>query len=283
MANQAGLAGMWFKKKTKVPFVLNLQMGQSDEKIRKYLGLLFRYYKKIYLSADYIHAISNFLKKRAIRFGVNPKKIRVIPNGVDLKKFNCKRFDKKSLTKLKENLELKNKKILITSSRLSRKNGLEYVIRAMKLLSKKHPDLVFLIIGIGELEKNLKMLVKELELKDKIKFMGQVKNYELPKYLCMSDIFIRPSLSEGQGISFIEAMACGLPVIATPVGGIPDFIEDGKTGYFCRPKNPKGIVETIEKILKSSNKEIVSGAKQLVKKKYDWKNIMKKIEKLCEK
>ena len=280
MANHAGLAGMWFSKKTKVPFVLNLQMGQSDEKIKKKLGIFYGLYKKIYLSADKIHAISNFLKERAIRMGVDKGKVEVIPNGADLKKFDPGRFTKKQLEAKKKENGLEGKKVLVTSSRLSEKNGIADVIKAMSMLKEKHDDLVFLILGSGELEKELKDLAGRLGVDDRVIFKGHVEHDDLPLYLCMSDIFIRPSLSEGQGISFIEAMACKIPVIATPVGGIPDFIEGGKTGFFCEAEKPGSVSEVIGKVMGRNNREVIRNAKGLVEKKYEWEGVINKINRI---
>jgi glycosyltransferase involved in cell wall biosynthesis len=93
------------------------------------------------------------------------------------------------------------------------------------------------------------------------------------------DIFIRASLSEGFGISFIEAMAAGIPVIATPVGGIVDFLENEKTGYFCKPKNPESIAEAVKKVIYDPNQnQIVQNASKMVSEKYDWNLIAKQMK-----
>lgn len=280
MANHAGLAGMWFSNKTKLPFLLNLQIGQTDETIKKKSGLFYNLYLKIYKSATKIQAISNFLKDRAIKLGVNSKKIIVIPNGVDMHKF-ITNFSKKEINEMKQKYNInKNDKVLVTTSRLSKKNGVGDVIDAIKIIN--NPNIKFIIFGTGELEKELKNKVKTLHLNNQVIFAGHIEHKDLPKYLSIGDIFIRPSLSEGQGISFIEAMACKIPVIATPVGGIPDFLTEGETGYFCEQKNPRSIANTIEKAFKNNNEEIVNNAYILVKEKYQWDNIIKDIENIYE-
>jgi len=128
------------------------------------------------------------------------------------------------------------------------------------------------------LENNLKKLAKDLGVSDRVIFKGFVSNENLPKYLKSCDIFIRASLSEGQGISFLEAMAAKLPVIATPVGGIVDFLVEGKTGYLCEPENPESIEETVKKVIADSNKnQIIENAYKMVCEKYDWNLIAKKM------
>jgi glycosyltransferase involved in cell wall biosynthesis len=124
------------------------------------------------------------------------------------------------------------------------------------------------------------MQSEKLKIADKVKFLGYVPHKEMPAYLHISDIFIRPSLSEGFGNSFIEAMAAGIPVIATPVGGIPDFLTDGQTGLFCEVGNPKSIAQKVEKLMKDaeSREYIVTNARKMVEEKYDWKRIAGEME-----
>src|SRR3989344_767164 len=112
---------------------------------------------------------------------------------------------------------------LITTSRMVRKNAIDVIIRSLTLLDA---HVKFLILGIGPDEEMLRELARSQGVADRIQFLGQILHTEMPKYLKVSDIFIRPSRSEGLGNSFLEAMAAGLPVIATPVGGIPDFLFD---------------------------------------------------------
>ncbi len=137
----------------------------------------------------------------------------------------------------------------------------------------------FLIVGTGPLEKMLKDKAELLKLNDRVKFVGFIPHRETPLYLHASHIFVRPSLSEGMGVSFVEAMAADLPVIATNVGGIPDFLTDRKTGLFCEVQNPKSVAEKVEELM--NNKElrdsIVKNAREMVKEKYDWNLISKEM------
>ncbi|MCG2697941.1 glycosyltransferase, partial [Candidatus Parcubacteria bacterium] len=179
-----------------------------------------------------------------------------------------------------------NEKVIITTSRLVKKNGINDLIKAIKQTTddRRHTTVKLLICGIGEDEKKLKDLAKDLKIENKVMFLGQVDHKDLPKYLWMSDIFCRPSLSEGLGNSFLEAMAAGLPVVATPVGGIPDFLEDGKTGWFCKVRDPDSIAEKIKYILDEKNKEeverVVKNAKKMVEEKYNWDSISVKYKEI---
>ncbi|MDP3962762.1 MAG: glycosyltransferase family 4 protein, partial [bacterium] len=125
----------------------------------------------------------------------------------------------------------------------------------------------------------LKEKTSLLQLDERVRYVGFVPHREMPIYLHASNIFIRPSLSEGFGISFIEAMAAGLPVIATPVGGIPDFLFDGRTGLFCKAEEPESIAEKVDVLMKDKElcESLVSNARAMVKEKYGWDLIADKM------
>jgi len=126
------------------------------------------------------------------------------------------------------------------------------------------------------------------EVSDRVIFKGYVSHDKLPEYLKACDIFIRPSLSEGMGISFLEAMAAKISVIATPVGGIVDFLVDPaklqrsgmdiQTGYFCQPKDSESIVVAVNRILSDQNKvQVIENAYNMVLEKYNWDLVAKKM------
>jgi len=216
--------------------------------------------------AHKVQAISHFLALWAVQAGYRGKTY-VVPNGVDVNRFKI------------QDLGFKNKEetILVTTSRLVEKNGIIYLIESMKYL----PENVKLkIIGSGPLESKLKSHSRIINLESRISFIGEVPNSDVPKYLSEGDIFIRPSLSEGQGISFLEAMASGLPVIATPVGGILDFLKDGETGLLVPPKDPRAIAFQVQKLLSDRilYDKITINARRMVAEKYDWNLIAREMK-----
>lgn len=269
MATYGGFSALFFKRKYRnVKFVLTLQEGDPIEYILKRLGVFKFLYKSIFKNADVVQVISNYLGKFAIDMGFKGEPI-LIPNAVDLEIFS-KEYPKDEISEIRGSFVLDNQKLLVTTSRLVIKNGLEYVIKALPGI----PDYKFLIIGKGELEDSLENLAKDLGVLDRVIFKGYVAQSEIPKYLKASDIFIRPSLSEGLGNSFLEAMASGIPVIATSVGGIPDFLIDNETGVFCKTKDEKSIVEAIRKLENSDlRNKITQNAFLMVKEKYTWDKI----------
>ncbi len=269
MAFWAGWAALKFKERfSKVKYLLTLQSGDSDNFVKKRTWFWHWRYKKIYQKADHIQVISNWLRERAKKFGYQGE-ISLVPNGTSLK---CK-----EIKKLRRN---KNRKIILTISRLVEKNGLEDLIKAMKLIN--YPPVRLLIIGSGPLRKSLENLVKKLNLESKVEFLGKISHKKIWDYYSQADVFVRPSLSEGFGNVFIEAMAAGVPVVATPVGGIPDFLKDKETGWFCKVKNPQSIAETVKYILDNKNQKevrrVAVNAEKMIEKGYTWDIVAKKMK-----
>ncbi|KKU68876.1 MAG: Glycosyltransferase [Parcubacteria group bacterium GW2011_GWA2_47_16] len=272
MANYAGFAALFFKLlRPKVPFILNLQEGDPTDYIKRRVGVFYPIFKMIFTKADAITALSVFLANWAKEMGAKAQ-IEVVPNGVDLSRFTNydSRIKNEGREKIRGELGFGNEDtLMVTTSRLVEKNAVGDVIESLQYL----PETVkFLIIGTGQLEGSLKFKVQSLKLEERVIFQGFVPHEKLPPYLWASDIFIRPSLSEGQGASFMEAMAAGLPVIATPVGGIPDFLKDGETGLFCEVHNPKSIAQKVGKLMKDAESRdyIVRTAEKMVAEKYSW-------------
>lgn len=274
MASYAGISAVLFKIfNPKVKFILTLQEGDSFFELKR--KLISFVYKMVLKKADVIQAISNYLADWAKQNGSRCP-VFIIPNGVDFDNFS-QVYNQVDLEKLKKDLKKEPDDIfLITASRLVQKNAIKDVIESLKYLSE---NIKFLILGEGDQKNNLLELVSKLNLSNRVIFAGFIPHKDLPKYFNVSDIFVRPSLSEGFGNSFIEAMAAGVPVIATPVGGIVDFLKNDETGLFCEVGNPKNIAQKVEKLIKDkeSRDYIIQNAKKMAEEKYDWKIIAKEM------
>ncbi len=269
MANYAGFAALFFKLiHPGVPFVLTLQEGDPIPYIKQRVGIFYPLFRRIFTKADSIQAISNYLADFAREMGARAP-IVVVPNGVDTEKFKYQIANSKN-GEIRKNLGWSTEEtVLVTASRLVEKNAVGDIIDALVFLPG---SVKLLIAGTGILENSLKLQVERLKLSERVRFLGFITHDKLPEYLAASDIFVRPSRSEGMGNAFVEAMAAGLPVIATPVGGIPDFLRDGETGLFCEVGNPKSIAQKVEKLTKDkeSRDYIVRNAEALVREHYDW-------------
>lgn len=262
MAHSAGVPAVLFKFfHPVVPMLLTLQEGDPPEHIERTMMPLWPLFSRAFTHADRVQAISNFLGGWARKRGFAGS-LSIIPNGVDVQKFSGPAIPHEG-------------KVLITTSRLVHKNAIDDVIRALPLL----PNIQFKVLGTGPDEKALKVLAKKEGVEGRVKFLGYVSHDDMPPYLHAADIFIRPSRSEGQGASFIEAMAAGLPLVATTVGGIADFLVDGETGFAVEPNNPKSIADTLTRAFKNPQElsSIMNNVKNRAKQ-YDWDMLAKRME-----
>ena len=238
-----------------LPYALTLQEGDTEYhmfgrlRILPFLPLI----RSGFNGAAVVQAISTYLGGWARKQGFAGP-LEILPNGVDVSHFSGDRVVHEGT-------------VLVTSSRLVRKNGIDTVIRALPLL----PEAQFVVCGTGPDEKTLKQLAKELGVDGRIHWRGHVDHSLLPRYLHHADIFVRPSRSEGMGNSFIEAMAAGLPVIATREGGLKDFITPD-VAWPVEKDRPDQIALQIKDILGNPphTAKVIEAAKKLVSEKYDW-------------
>lgn len=277
MASYGGftaLAYTWFRPEAKL--LLTLQEGDPLEHYANRAGRLQFLHEKVFKRADSVQAISKFLGEWAIKMGFKGKP-EIIPNGVDIERFTRRMPDGMRMEMRKRFGFEETDTVLVTASRLSLKNGVDDLIRSLSFLPKNHK---VLIAGDGEDKDKLRVLTEHKGLMDRVVFLGSRTHDELPGILQSADIFVRASLSEGLGNSFLEAMACGLPVIGTPVGGIPDFLVDGETGVFCRPRDPNSIATAVKRMQGEIGlkEKITSQGLALVKERYGWDGIVRRID-----
>ncbi len=268
-------AGIFKKKHPEVSYLLTLQEGDPPEQIEKMMKPVWGLFKQGFTRADVLQPISNFLRAWGIRMGFTGD-AQVIPNAVDTKKFSAV-FSPEDISVMKEKLGKKEGDVfLVTTSRLVHKNGIDDVIRALPLLPE---HVSFLIYGIGPDEAMLRALAKDLGVETRARFMGQIAHAEMPLMLAACDIFTRPSRSEGMGNSFLEAMAAGLPVIATQEGGIADFLFDARrnpdhatTGWAVDADNPEQIAEAVKQIIADPHVvgAVTATARAMVFERYEW-------------
>lgn len=284
MTGYASFAALFFKFFfPRIPYTLRADDGDPIEYLKKRAGVLYPLFKRVFTKADFAITTSSYLERFVRSMGyLGP--LAIVPNGVNAAHFS-KQYPLEELDMLKRTLDKKEGDVyLITTSRLVTKNACDDVIRALALLSER---VKFLILGIGPDEKMLRALAREKKVDTRVLFLGQVGHAEMPKYLKFSDIFIRPSRSEGFGISFIEAMAAGLPVIATQEGGIADFLFDSKrnpdketTGWAVDKDSPEQIARAVEDILARPEQvaQVTATAKKMVIEKYDWGLIAREMQ-----
>lgn len=168
---------------------------------------------------------------------------------------------------------------LLYVGRLSDEKGIEYLLNAMPYIIKRFPAIHLNIIGDGSEKEYFKKIVEQLNLVNNISFIGQASNKKLQNYYKNSTILVVPSIcSESFGLVGPEAMSVGRPVIASRVGGIPEWLDDGKTGYLVEPGNPEQIAEKVIKLL--SDRKLMELMGKNARKKAEQFSIEKHVDKL---
>ena len=254
----AGIIG--YKLRKQVPYIIALR-GSDVPGYSSRLKILDKIVfsslsKLVWKNAKFVITNSEGLKKLALK--TFNTKIDVIYNGVDVDEFK----------------PLKNKKIgkkikLISTGRLIERKGYNYLIEALKV----NNNIELTLIGEGNLKKELEDLAKKNKVN--VKFLGRVNHKLISNYLRNADIFILPSLNEGMSNSILEAMACGLPIITTDVGGSKELIKDN--GFIVKKADSETLKYSIEKFLNNPKliKQMGNTSKKIAKK-MNWNNITKK-------
>ena len=231
-------------------------------------------------NADKVVANSKFTKQLAISLGVEEQKIIVINPGID----PVKELEKDYLTKV-ENL-LKNKTPrLITVSRFDKRKNHEKIIMSLRNLKQIYPSIIYICIGYGEEESNIKKLVKELGLTEQVMFFKDISSELKDSLLSKSNIFVMPSIIykksvEGFGIAYVEAAQYGVASIGGKDGGAADAIEHEKTGLICDGNSLDDIYSSINLMLENKKYlEYGKNAKDNVSKFY-WSNIIEEYKKI---
>jgi len=231
-------------------------------------------------NVEKIIANSNYTKNLAIKHGVDENKIIVINPGVD----PIQELNKKSLDKVENLLKHKSPR-LITVSRFDKRKNHEKVIMALRNLKQIYPSIVYICIGYGNEEDNIKNLVEELDLKEQVMFFKDISTELKNSLLSKSNIFIMPSIIhkksvEGFGIAYIEAAQYGVPSIGGIDGGAPDAINHEKTGLICDGNILDDVYSSINSMLEN-NKYIEYGksAKE-DSAKFEWNTIIEQYKKI---
>lgn len=213
-------------------------------------------------------------------YPVLQQKHHKIPGGVDVERFK----PVESKVQLRRELSLpEDKLVLLTVRRLSARMGLENLVRAMTIVEKQRDDVVLIIGGKGELWGRLKQLVEELGLKHT--FLPGYISYDkdLPRYYQASDLFIMPSVTlEGFGLSTLEAMACGVPVLGTPTGGTPEILREVLPDFILSGVTPEDLASGILQKLPRLRDPALQAQVYSFAQRYSWKRITDSVEALFQ-
>lgn len=214
---------------------------RMDYKLRRALLMRF-YYSRL---VDRVVAISSGVKRSLESSGIQPKYIEVIHDGVDLRLFDLKHDG----ASIRENLGIPvEARVMGVIAALIERKGHKYLLMAMPKVLRKFPDAILLVIGDGPKRRELESIVSRIGIARHIIFTGWIQR--ISEVLAAMDLLLLPSLAEGLGVSLIEGMAMGLPVIGTTAGGIPDMIHDQVNGFLVPPRDPDAIAKRALQLLR---------------------------------
>ncbi len=224
--------------------------------------------------ANKIFAATNYEKKFLIsKFSLNDEKICVIPNGVEYNKFKNLPNPESMISQY----DLHESKIALFVGRIEEKKGLQYLLQATPKIVSEFPDLKILIVGPDwGYQSELKKIAEKLKIEKLIIFTGQLNDFDLLKAYNLSDFTVLPSLGEATGLTILESMAAGRPIVASRLPTISEFVENEKDGMLFEPGNPEKLAISIISLMsnqKLKNKLIQNG--EIISKERDWSKIVK--------
>ena len=265
----AGYVGASFQGITGTPFVITPHGGdvREDDKgfiINKSVTARIR---RTLSSAGAVTAVSADMKSRVLSLGARPDRVHVIPNGVSINEFE--------LCEGRRRRAYDSQPYILYLGRLIKTKGVDVLIRAFAEICKDHPTLSLKIAGDGAEMEALKELARSLYMSEHINFLGTVRG-ESKVCLLSGALFLAcPSREESFGIVNLEAMASGLPVVATKIGGILDVIQDGENGFLIEPDDAGQLTEKMRLLLESHElrQRMSLRALQSVSR-FDWSHII---------
>ena len=235
---------------------------------------------KVLNHVEKVIANSEYTKNLAINNGVIKDKVIVINPGVA----PVQALNKKSLEKVESLLKIKTPR-LITVSRFDKRKNHEKIIMALRNLKQQYPDIVYICIGYGDEEENLKKLVEELDLVSQVMFFKDISDDLKNALIAKSNIFVMPSIIhktsvEGFGIAYVEAAQYGVPSLGGKDGGASDAIDHDKTGLICDGNNLDDIYSSLNLMIENKKYlELGNNAKDYASK-FHWKKIVEEYKKI---
>lgn len=265
-----GAISLWFKIFNQIPYIVSLRGSDVpgySERFSLVYKILTPLIKAIWKKSFFTVANSLEFKKLALKTN-NKQEIKIITNGIDVGEFYVKKFpdDYKQEKKFK----------IICGSRITPRKGIRFVVEALDILIKKELDVELDIIGEGNERVTLEEKVAELGLRDRVNFIGFVEHNKLPVVYTQANVYVSASLNEGMSNTLLEALAAGLPIVATNTGGTFETVKEGINGYVIKMESPRDIADRVEKLLQNYELEKkMSQESRRLAESMSWKNIAK--------
>jgi len=217
-------------------------------------------------SLTYLGEFTQQVISQSLSKAAGAQMVKIAP-GIDVD-----HFTPQDASQLRRELKLENKRVIVSVGRLVHRKGQDHLIQSLPEILKSVPDAHVLMVGQGPYLSHLKKLVARHNVAEHVSFIGRIQYAQLPQYICAGDVFAMPSRSrffglevEGLGIVYLEASACGLPVIAGSSGGAPDAVLNGVTGFVVDGQNNQEIAAAAITLLSD-----IDGAKKMGAAGREW-------------
>jgi glycosyltransferase involved in cell wall biosynthesis len=264
----SGFAAVHAARTLRLPVVITMHGGDVyvnraqgyDFPTRWYVRPLLRWTLR---TADALTAITDDCRQHALRAGAPDERIRIVTNGADLRRFHPAAGAPERPW---------GERMVFACRQLFPRKGIRFLIEAAAILKRRFPDLRVVLAGDGFERPALERLARERGLADDCIFLGWVPNADLPRYYQAAAVSVIPSLEEGFGIPAAEAMGCGIPVVASDAGGLPEVVEDGVTGFVVPKGNVDALVDAIGRLLSDEEMRARMGraARERAVRLFDW-------------
>lgn len=276
----AAIASVFLKTWFGLPLVIGCH-GHGHSLFGNYMAdLIERFYtaiigKAVLNRADKVIVATPSEEKFLCKLGVDEQKITIIPVGVYLETWapylddDISSFDKK--------YHLNNKRVILVATQIIRRKGIEYLIKAMPKLIENYPTATCLIVGDGDYKKKLEQVVSDLELTSYVQFTGLLTGRDLALAYKSAEVFVLPSLLEGQPTCVMEAFIFSKPVIATDIDGVRDYFKE--VAILVPPRSSVDLASAINQVFaeKETARKLGEQGKALVESKFTWQRIVEDI------
>ena len=230
---------------------------------------------------------ANVTRDKAISFGMNPEKVVVFPWGVNIERFHPVKEEKpkKKATSNKKKPPVKSKSskeiTLFCSRTWEPIYGVDVLAKAFVKVASANPDVNLILLGGGSQGTNIRRILMNGGVMERVHFGGQVGQRDLPRWYHMADIYISPSHVDGSSVSLLEALACGMPCLVSDIAGNKEWVEEGVNGWLFRDGDVDDLAEKILLAIKSRRSwgRICKAARMVAEERADWnKNFGKLLE-----
>ncbi|HMN19545.1 MAG TPA: glycosyltransferase family 4 protein [Candidatus Moranbacteria bacterium] len=266
-----GFLAMLIKWRFGIPYIVSLRGADVpgySERFPLWYVLLGPVVKLVWKNAKHVVANSQGLKELALKT-LARQEIAVIPNGIATEE-----FFPGSRTGTEDTFEI------ICVSRITPRKGIRFLVMAMEGLVEKYPHMRLTVIGEGNEKKSLENLVRSLHLERHVRFLGLISHARLPQYYREADVFVLPSLNEGMSNTVLEALASGLPIVATRTGGTEELVSDGVNGFVVEMRSSEDIAKSLEDLAQHPVKRLQMAAmSRQIAKRMSWESVAAKYEK----